>query len=54
MYDAWMVQLIDLHGNVGVKEYWSIRKHQFTPAFVTYLDRILTAVTPMDMYPDQH
>ncbi|MFT5501350.1 MAG: hypothetical protein ACI88G_001487 [Woeseiaceae bacterium] len=54
MYDAWMVQLIDLHGNTGVQEYWSIRKHQFTPEFVTYLDQALAAVAPKDMYPDQH
>jgi hypothetical protein len=53
MYDAWMVQLVDLHGNVGVQEYWSIRKHQFTPEFVAYLDRTLAAVPSKDMYPDQ-
>ena len=54
MYDAWMVQLVDLHGNVGVQEYWSIRKHQFTPTFVAYLDRMLADVPPKVMYPDQH
>ena len=52
MYDSWLIQLIDLHGNPGVKEYWSMRKHQFTPDFVEYLDEKLAVIAPKNMYPD--
>ena len=52
MYDSWLVQLIDLHGNPGVREYWSIRKHHFSSDFVAYLDGKIGEIAPKDLFPN--
>ena len=37
MWDGYNAQLIDLFNNDGVREYWAIRKHQFSDEFDSYL-----------------
>ena len=49
-YDAWLVQLIDLFGNDGVREYWEIRRHNFSAEFVEYLDKKNAESSPRPMY----
>ena len=51
IYHAWWIQLIDAFGNPGAKEYWALRKHQFTPEFAEYIDSTVVEVSPRDMYP---
>jgi len=52
LFDAWMVQCIDLFGGKGGREYWELRKHQFSTEFVEYLDQQFANATPNPMYPD--
>lgn len=37
LFDGWFTQYLDLHANPGVREYWNMRKHQFSADFVDYL-----------------
>jgi len=53
VFDSWMVQLCDLFGNEGVREYWAIRKHQFTNEFVALVDESTARTTPRPMYPTE-
>ncbi len=50
IFDSWMIQFIDLFDNPGVREYWVLRKHQFSADFVSYFDEQLATVTPSQMY----
>ncbi len=51
IFDSWMIQYIDAFGNQGVREYWALRKHQFSAEFVSYFDVQLATVTPSQLYP---
>ena len=53
IFDSWMIQYIDAFGNQGVREYWALRKHQFSAEFVSYFDVQLATVTPSQSYPDE-
>jgi hypothetical protein len=50
IFDSWMIQLLDLFAQQGVREYWAIRKHQFTSEFVEFLDERSAANKPKPMY----
>ena len=50
IFDSRLVQLLDLFGNEGVREYWAIRKHGFTADFVAFLDERIAANEPKTMY----
>jgi len=50
IFDSWLVHVIDLFGNEGVREYWAIRKHGFTAEFVEFLDEQIATSEPIPMY----
>ena len=37
MWDGYEAQLVDLFNNKGVREYWEMRKHQFSDEFDSFL-----------------
>ena len=37
LFEGWLLQYLDLHANPGVAEFWSMRKHQYSPEFVAYI-----------------
>jgi len=49
---SWTTQLIDLFGNQGARDYWKLRKHNFSPDFVAYVEQEVAKSTPSRMYPD--
>jgi len=51
IFDTWMIQYIDLFGHEGVREYWAVRKHQFSAEFVSWFDEQLATLTPTQLYP---
>lgn len=53
LLEPWMVQYMDLHGNNGVKEFWRIRKHQYSADFVAYIDRRVAQSNPRPLYGDE-
>ena len=50
MWDGYSLQLNDLYNNVGVQEYWAIRKHQFSPDFDSFLISQSSALEARPMY----
>jgi len=50
MWDGYSAQLFDLYANVGVQEYWEIRKHQFSDEFCAFLNSQSTTVDSKPMY----
>ena len=38
MWNGYKTQLIDLYDNDGVREYWALRKHQFSDEFGSFLE----------------
>ena len=50
MWDGYEAQMIDLYNNVGVREYWAIRKHQFSSDFDSFLVSRTSAVEAKPMY----
>jgi hypothetical protein len=50
MWDGYEAQMIDLYNNKGVREYWAIRKHQFSREFDSFLTSRTTAVEARPMY----
>lgn len=38
LFEGWFVQYLDLHANTGVREFWDMRKHQYSSEFIEYLD----------------
>ena len=53
IFDSWLVQLVDLFGNDGVREYWAIRRHNFTAEFVEFIDETIATATPKPMHPNK-
>ena len=53
LFDSWMNQAIDLFGLQGARDYWEIRRHQFTPEFVEYLEAELANRKPQRMYDEE-
>ena len=51
IFDAWLIQTMDLFAQKGPGEYWAIRRHQFNPQFVKFLEAELAANKPKPMYP---
>ena len=52
LFDAWMVQCLDLLASHGSREFWALRKHQFSAEFVEYMGQQIATVTAKPMYPD--
>ena len=50
MFNAWARQLMDLHATKGMKEFWDVRKHQYTPEFVEFIDSSISSSTPKPLY----
>lgn len=50
MWNGYSLQLIDLYNNVGVQEYWAIRKHQFSRDFDSFLVSQSSAIEARPMY----
>jgi len=50
LFDALMRQALDLHATKGATDFWELRKHQFTPAFVSYLERTFNSASVHDLY----
>lgn len=50
-FDSWTTQLADLFGNQGPSEYWELRKHNFSPEFVAYVDNEIAKSKTALMYP---
>ncbi len=50
LFDGWFAQYLDLHANPGVGEYWSLRKHHFSPDFVDYVAREKESRTSKPLY----
>ena len=50
VYDSWTVQLVDLFGNSGAQEYWSIRRHTFTQLFANEIEQIRASDESRPMY----
>ena len=50
MWDGYKTQLIDLYDNEGVREYWAIRKHQYSDDFDSYLVSQASMVEAKPMY----
>ncbi len=50
MFDSWIIQFVDLFGYQGAREYWALRKHQFSAEFVSYVDEQIATVTPSPLY----
>lgn len=51
IFDAWLIQLLDLFAQPGTLEYWAMRRHQFTPEFVDFLEAKMATNKPKPMYP---
>ena len=49
LFDSWVTQLQDLFANPGSREYWALRKHQFSAEFVTFMDQAIENATPNSM-----
>lgn len=52
IFESWVALLVDTFGNAGVREYWAIRKHQFSDEFVEFVDQQIATTEPRPMYPD--
>jgi hypothetical protein len=50
LFDAWLVQTLDLFAQKGPREYWAIRGHQFNPEFVAFFEAKMAASKPKPMY----
>ena len=50
LFEGWFLQYLDLHGNKGAREFWALRKHQYTNDFVLYLDQRLASGRPQPLY----
>ena len=50
LFEGWFTQYLDLHAYPGVAEYWSMRRHQYSPEFVSYLDARLSGRTGKPLY----
>ena len=50
MWDGYSLQLNDLYNNVGVQEYWAIRRHQFSRDFDSFLVSHSSAIEAKPMY----
>ena len=50
LFEGWFMQYLDLHGNKGAREFWALRKHQYTNDFVLYLDQRLASGRPQPLY----
>ena len=50
MFNSWCRQLMDLHANKGVQEFWEIRKHQYTADFVEFIDNSIASSSPKPLY----
>ena len=50
MWDGYTAQLIDLYDNDGVREYWALRKHQFSDEFDSFLESQSSMVEAKPMY----
>jgi hypothetical protein len=51
LFDAWIAQWMDLIANQGPREYWELRKHQFSTEFAEYMEQQIANATPKSMYP---
>ena len=51
MYAAWLSQLVDLFGHEGMRDYWRLRRHNFSPEFVEFLEGKLENDPYQEMYP---
>ena len=51
LFEGWFLQYLDLHANPGVKEFWNLRKHQYSKEFVDYLDRRSASRSAKSLYP---
>ena len=52
IFDAWLLQTMDLFVQKGPREYWALRSHQFNPEFVRFFEEKLAANKPKPMYPN--
>ena len=50
IFDPWMIQLLDLFAQEGAREYWALRRHQFSPEFVEFFEAELADSAPKPMY----
>ena len=50
LFDSWLGQLVDLFGNEGVREYWAVRKHNFSIDFNSFVEQKVAEGTPRSMY----
>ena len=50
VWEGYEAQMIDLYANVGVQEYWAIRRHQFSSEFDSFLVSRTAAVGAKPMY----
>ena len=50
LFEGWFMQYLDLHGNKGAREFWALRRHQYTNEFVLYLDQRLASGRPHSLY----
>ena len=50
MWDGYAAQLNDLYNNEGVREYWALRKHQFSDEFAAFLESQSSTVEAKPMY----
>jgi hypothetical protein len=53
IFKSWLVLFVDTFGNAGVREFWAIRKHQFSDDFVNFVEQHLEGKTPRTMYPEK-
>lgn len=51
MFESWMTQLIDVFDNEGARDYWELRRHNFSPEFATYVEEEVARSSPSRMYP---
>jgi len=51
MFESWMTQLIDVFGNQGARDYWELRRHNFSPEFVAHVEEEVSRNSPSRMYP---
>jgi hypothetical protein len=50
MWEGYKNQVIDLYNNDGVREYWAVRKHQYSDEFSSFLEKESSLVEAKPMY----
>jgi hypothetical protein len=50
LFSGWFLQYLDLHANPGVKQFWAIRKHQYSTEFVAFLEKRIAGSDSKPLY----